>query len=418
MAIVLTLNGNSSGEGFLIAPIGGKTFSVPLGLRSSDGTNVDATLKVVAGGAGVALAKTHLTVTTHEQTIQIHATSASHSHNDTVLQVEVAGKVAASVKMTAITNPVIAFGGRFQARFATDNDFYNEPRGTSAGWNFALEGEPDFVPADNVATTIDKPVGRVVYFNDPPVPVRSHVAPIGVKVTSIQGTLGATTVHFTSGDPIIGLPVNLGPHTYLAANEPQNPSDPPAAETYNPGDEPMAIFEFHLGNAMTGKPKIATDRPFASGLFALTAQEIANFGIIPLATFDTNRKNVLLADYNALSPADRTGTAAGRNLATRIAHLGGDSQAGIPPQNGTLQFGYSGKEIYKGLVNDAISVHPGSSAVANYFSGFPSWVFECELFNYHSDEQCGRVSATLTVQPTPAALVRKPPTDSGPRLPR
>jgi len=120
------------------------------------------------------------------------------------------------------------FGGRFQARFETDG-FYNNPRGTSAGWNFAQEGEPDFVPADSVATAIDKPVGRVDNFNNPVVPVRPHVAPIGVKVTAIKGTAGAASMEFTKGDPIIGLPVNLGPHTYLAPNVSQKFAPPPVS---------------------------------------------------------------------------------------------------------------------------------------------------------------------------------------------
>ena len=418
MSIVLTLNGITTNQGFLIAPSGAKTFPATLGLRTSDGAATAVNLKIAPGGAAVSLANTHLTLSKTEQKVEIHATSASHAQDDTVLQVEAAGKVAASLKLTAITNPHIGFGGRFQARFATDGDFYNEPRGTSAGWNFALEAEPDFVPADNVATSIDKPVGRVVHFNDPPVPLRSHVAPIGVKVTAIKGTVGGKTVQFTIGDPIIGLPVNLGPNTYLAANDPQNPADPPPAETYGPGLEPMAIFEVHVGNILSGKPHTAADRPFATGLFGLTAQEIAKYGIIPLATFNSNRKKLLLADYLALPAADRTGTPAGRNLATRIAHLGGDAAHGIASQQGTLPQGYTGKEIYKGLVNDSLTVQPDSSPVANYYKGSTSWSFVCELLNYHSDEQCGRVDGTLGVQPTGTPLLNVAPTDSGPRLPR
>src|SRR5207248_2430911 len=42
MAIVITINGNNSGEGFLIAPVGGATFPAPLGLRTDDGSSVAA----------------------------------------------------------------------------------------------------------------------------------------------------------------------------------------------------------------------------------------------------------------------------------------------------------------------------------------------------------------------------------------
>jgi hypothetical protein len=68
-----------------------------------------------------------------------------------------------SFTMTAVSNPVIHFGGRFQARFATDGDLCNEPRGISAGWNFAMEGEPDFVPkTENVPVRSGMAVGRAV----------------------------------------------------------------------------------------------------------------------------------------------------------------------------------------------------------------------------------------------------------------
>src|SRR5207244_2252581 len=52
LAIVITINGNNSGEGFLIAPVGGTTFPAPLGLRTDDGSSVAATLQVAAGGTG------------------------------------------------------------------------------------------------------------------------------------------------------------------------------------------------------------------------------------------------------------------------------------------------------------------------------------------------------------------------------
>ena len=104
------------------------------------------------------------------------ATSASSFRNDTILEALVDGKSQATFNLTAITSPQIWFKGRFQVRFATDNDFYNEKRGTESGWNFALEGEPDFVPDDSVPTDINKPVGREVRFNNS-VPLRTHVPP-------------------------------------------------------------------------------------------------------------------------------------------------------------------------------------------------------------------------------------------------
>ena len=253
MTIIISVNGNKSGEGFLIAPDETKTFQVPLGLSTDDGTSVDAALRVASGGAGVAFEQTNITITAVEKFVNIYATSASSYKNDTVLEVLTDGVMKASFNLTAITSPQIWFKGRFQTRFATNADFYNEKRGTTKGWNFALEGEPDFVPDDSVPTDIYKPVGREVRFNDPVPPLRTHVPPIGVSVSSIKGRVGVNTEEFFLGDPIIGQQVDLGPHTYLASNQPVNPSDPPPAERYGDGYEPMALFEFHIAKAFSGK---------------------------------------------------------------------------------------------------------------------------------------------------------------------
>jgi hypothetical protein len=398
MAMIITINGNNSGEGFLIAPVGGTPFTAPLGLRTDDGSSVAATLQVAAGGAGVVIDQTALTITPVEQFTHLHATSASSTRNDTLLQVAVGGVVQASFRLTAISNPQLWFKGRFQARFATDGDFYNEKRGTPNGWNFALEGEPDFVPDDSVPTDIDKPVGREVRFNNP-VQLRPHVPPIGVHVSSVKGELGIHTEEFTVGDPLIGQQVDLGPHTYLASNDPINPDDPPPAETHPAGFEAMAIFEFHIANALSGKSKAPGDRPFAGGFPLLSAAERTQYGIVDLAQFTKDRKAVLLKDYNALTPADRTGTVAGRNLATRIGHLGGDSAAGIAPLAGTLSRGYAGKEEYVGILNDSLVFQPFESSVLRYLAGFDSLMFFARLFNYHSDEQCGQVHGHIGSMP-------------------
>ncbi|MEE9295149.1 MAG: hypothetical protein V3W34_09360, partial [Phycisphaerae bacterium] len=151
MAILISVNGNDSGEGFLIIePFGSRTFPVPVGLRTDDGTTVNATLQIAPGGAGVGFETDTVEISPTETFVQIHATSQSSSRNDTVLQVVVDGAVQASFNLTAISCPQVWFHGRFEARFATDSDYYNEPRGTANGWTWALEGEDDFVPPDSV----------------------------------------------------------------------------------------------------------------------------------------------------------------------------------------------------------------------------------------------------------------------------
>jgi len=447
MAIIINVNGNKSavdangnmtGEGFLIAPVGppvdgGRAFPVPLGLSTNDGTSVNVSVGI-STHANVAQVQflpipgafnydlffdwsniPNITITPVEKFVNIWAQRSSTSRNDTVIQVTAAGAVQASFGLTAITKPQIWFKGRFQARLAVDNDMYNEKRGTSAGWNFTLEGEPDFVPADSVPTDIKKPVGREIHFNNPAVALRTHVPPIGVHIISIKGQAGGSTEEFLVGDPIIRQQVDLGPYTYFAANEAQNTSvDPAPAETYLPGFEPLGLFEFHIADALSGKSHNPQDRPSASGEIALTAEELAIYGIDPdSSTFANARKNTLLSDYRALSPADRTGTAAGRNLARRIAYLGGSPPDGIDPVVPGLPVdlgnqGWAMKEEFRGLINDSLTIKPSIlsysaginsppilSSVLSYFAGFKSLNFFGRFFNYHSDEQCGQIHGVV-----------------------
>ncbi|MDQ2920908.1 MAG: hypothetical protein M3R52_04745, partial [Acidobacteriota bacterium] len=263
MAISLKVNGNPGSEGFLIAPSGGTEFPMPVALKS-DSTTVNATLVVVApAGVTVQLSRTSVTIGPTTTTVKIVAKSPSKKPGDITLQVKVGAKVKASCTLTSIKNARIRFGGRFQARFATDNDFFNHPRGTNLGSTWALEGEPDFVPStNNVPTQPGMAVGRVVRFQNAVAP-RPHVASIGVRVTAVEGNVGIRTVSFKAGDPIIKEIVNLGPNTYLAANEPIPPGPQPF-EHYGPGFEPMENFELHVGTKFAGKPADLNDRPKAN----------------------------------------------------------------------------------------------------------------------------------------------------------
>jgi hypothetical protein len=395
MAIIITVNGSKGPEGFLVAPSGTHEFPVAVGLKTDNGTTVQATLGITASpGVNVQLSQTSVTIGPTQKSVKIVAKSASKKAGDIKLAVKVGAAIKATFTLTALPQPRLRFTGRFQARFATDGDFFNEPRGTSAGWTWALEGEPDFVPpANNVPTQPGMAVGRVVRFQNAVAP-RPRVDPIGVKVTAVEADIGGKTVSFTSGDPVIGQQVSLGPNTYLAANEPI-PAGPQPFETYNPGFEPIENFELHIGSSFSGQPAALSDRPKANGFFALTAAQLTQYGIVPLNTFSSQRKTALLNDYHQLSPSDRTGTAAGRNLATRISHLGGSAPDNIPASQATLPFGWGGQETYNGILNSAIQITPGKSAVLAYFKFFTQFRYSGMFFNFHSDELCGRMDGTL-----------------------
>jgi len=209
MAISVKINGTKATEGFLVTPAGKTSFPVTIALDGATKTTT-ATLRVHSATAQVALSPASIT---GKQTATLTAKTQSGKKNDITLTVEVGGKVVATIPFTAVSNPRIRFMGRYQVRFATDNDFYNDPRGTDQGWNFALDGEPDFVPKkNNVPLKRDQPVGRVIRFHDP-VMLRSHVAPIGVFVISIEGDTATGIVECSAGDPVIGEKVSLGPNT-------------------------------------------------------------------------------------------------------------------------------------------------------------------------------------------------------------
>src|SRR6185436_14812896 len=101
-----------------------------------------------------------------------------------------------------------------------DGDPYNHATGGVVGWTWTLPGEPDFVPVDSVADSTTKPVGRVIRFNNPIAP-RSHTPPVVTTVRAVGATVGGTPEEFTAGDPVIGMPVNVGPDTYFAGNAPK-----------------------------------------------------------------------------------------------------------------------------------------------------------------------------------------------------
>lgn len=84
MAIVVSVNGNSAGGGFLIAPDDGRTFSVPLSLSTNDGTTVNATIDATPNGAGITLPAS-LSIRPAAKVIPINATAASNAQDDTII---------------------------------------------------------------------------------------------------------------------------------------------------------------------------------------------------------------------------------------------------------------------------------------------------------------------------------------------
>jgi hypothetical protein len=231
-----------------------------------------------------------------------------------------------------------------------------------------------------------------------------------VTVKGVEGQIGATIlgtkiVLCTVGDPIIGSLVSLGPDTFLSANSPAPPPPSPQPfEQFGPGLEPMENFECHVGTKFSGKPATLNDRPKANGFFQLSAAELTKYGVVSLNTFASQRKTQLLADYHALTPADRTGTAAGRNLATRIAHLGLCSRR---HRSGNVRCRLDGAARKPTTATSTTRSDHWNSIVMAYFKLSSAFRFSATLLNFHSDEQCGQVDGTL--QPLTPLLNRQMP---------
>lgn len=453
--IVISVNGSSAGDGFLIAPDNGITFSVPLNLSTNDGSTQSATIDATPNGAGVTLPAVAISISPAGITIPIFATAVSAAQGDTVINVHV-GAATTSFTLTAISSPEIWFSGRFEVRFATDNDWYNDPKGTWGALNdgtnplgfgsqgpgntFWLEGEPPFTPSGvdahgvplSVPTTIDKTgVGRVLRFNNP-VALRSHAAPVVTTVNGIRGTLStAAAVYFTAGDPVIGATVNVGPNTYLAQNwEANSPPDPMPKEFQINGDtkEPMALFEFHIDGFFSGKPAIEDpdptkdQRPRSTGYTGWSDDSDSPIptttGVTDFNTFSSARQTQLQNDYDALPAADKptltaggaivplTGSAEGRNLVRRIQALSAATLT--PPSFGggtggrpaSYQSAWESQEKYEnGQVNDSITFQPNTSSVMAFFEGYTAFAYYNKLHTFHTDELDGIVYGSLKVNP-------------------
>jgi hypothetical protein len=87
MAVIAALQGNGSGEGFLVAPVGARTFPAALSLQTDTGT-ADVTLRASPDAAGLVFSQTSCTVTTAPTQVEVHATAKSLSRGDTAIEVD------------------------------------------------------------------------------------------------------------------------------------------------------------------------------------------------------------------------------------------------------------------------------------------------------------------------------------------
>ena len=445
MAVLMSLGGNSAGDGFLVVPQA-VNYEAEIALRTDAGT-ATVTLQASPNPANLVFSTAGpINISTVPTVVTVHALLQSASRGDTTIQVLDGGMaVVASFTVTAIKHPVVNFKGRFEARFATDGARPNvNPMYTAAvdsvvppGRTWGLEGEPLFVPVAGIVPTnlTMTGMGRVVRLNNP-VALRSHAAPVVSTVVSITGETVAGTEKFLAGDPIIGQPVNFGPDTYLAGNN--NASDTPGApapeEYFGAGLEPMALFEINIGTAfappaiyfrgasqvgpfthkagfVNERTRTPDSRPIATGIPPATVADFAEFGLPNQLTFSETRIDQLVADYLALPAGPSLQR---RNLVRRIGHLlpvvssakrtAVQAQAVAPDvfsiRTGTVSVDWNNKEIYTGKVDTALHAGPGgptgTSSVVAYLTEFFSFNLEWVPFAFHTDENCGHHTGKLS----------------------
>ena len=454
MAVLMSVGGNTvSGAGFLVAPQG-TSYETEIALWTDVGT-ASVTLRAdPAHNVGNLLFSNPgpISLSTVPTKVTVRAQQQSSTRGDTAIQVLAGTTVVINFTVTAIRHPVVNFKGRFEARFATDGARpYANPTYTATidsvvppGRTWALEGEPVFVTGSVVPENLEQTgVGRTIRLNNPVAlrgPVGTGPGQVRPVVSTVDSITGETATNpaenFTAGDPIIGLPVNFGPDTYLAGNNNNTNTPGPAPtpeEFWRGGDEPLALFEINIGNSFSppaiyfkGKSTVsgfvakattvntqtrATDtRPIThGGIGSATNSDFAAVGITNnQQTYTEARIDAVLAAYLAL-PAGPSPDR--RNFVRRIGHLlGAASSAGavssakvtatqaqaVAPdvftsRQGTFPVDFSGKETFTGKLDvvSAFHANAANSAVVAYMTEFFAFDVEWNAFGFHTDDNCG-----------------------------
>jgi hypothetical protein len=380
----LTLNGATSGNGFLISPSGGQVFSGTLSLRITAGLEIDVMLRTADASAAPVFfdtAMVHASAT--ETNVKVHGTNASAVANDTIIEAVAGTTVLAQLKLTVVQKPAIRYSGRFQCRLATDPDPFNHQWGVHSSFGmYSVEG-PDPMNPDEL------PLDRIIRFQDA-VALRPFSEPVGVTVTAIEAMVGGANTLFNVGDSILDLPVRLGPNCKLESQD---------GAFAQPGFEPISDFEFHIAGVLSGRSGAAAPRnlsdppsttaPYADGLYKL--DEIgpwkpSDFGY-PEPTWTLHAAAVATAKKAALD-AQVPGSPVETRIRDRRLQEYTNNVSGI-------RFAQRLIERYFGTIDNDINVVPGTSTTLAYFASAPSWSFVGEFFNFDTDLQCGTVTGTI-----------------------
>jgi hypothetical protein len=245
----IQLNGAASGEGFVIVSSEAAPLSATLTLRTTDGSEGDVTCRTAPGGATLAISPTTVHLSGQPAAVQVTASAASGARNDTTVEVVQGDDVLAQFTLTAIERPLLAFRGRFQCRLATDPDPWFHLWGAES--SFGMYAVQSFDPLNPNREPDEPPLDCIIRFQDT-VALRTFCDPIGVTTTQIEAEVGGARVAFTTGDPMIGLPVRLGPNCKFDGRNGTFARD---------GFEPISDFRLSVEPVFAGRSAPAVRRP-------------------------------------------------------------------------------------------------------------------------------------------------------------
>jgi len=397
--VELALSGAASGDALLVVGPSGTPITSTLTLRTTDGSSGAVTVRPAApNAASIVVTPSTVNLSGTEARVQVQASVASTNRNDVAIEIVQGEMVVGRLELTAIENPTLRFAGRFQVRLATDPDPFDHPFGINSSFgSFAVAG-PDPAHPD------EPPFDRIVRLQDAPY-LRPFCDPIGVSVTEIEATVGGIPTRFSTGDPLIGQAVRLGPESWFDS---ENDAFAPA------GFEPITNFQFSIGTAFVGKSVPSVPRPdpsqppgstapTADGVFNLddvinlppgqTPWKPADFGL-PEQTWRLHAQAVTTAKLASLntqvtdpgSPAERIRQ---RRIQEHQQNLGG------------IRAPFRLLEHYRGLIDQEVTIGLDPSGVLAFLATLPAIEFTGDFFNYDSDCHTGTVAGTLSAPPPP-----------------
>jgi hypothetical protein len=220
-----------------------------------------------------------------------------------------------------------------------------------------------------------------------------------VKVTAIEAQVGGARLKFEAGDPLLDLPVRIGPDCKI--DERNNGLSVGFAVG---GYGPISDFSLSLGDLFSGasgpaKPR--PDRDIRPDTTAPYAEGVENIGRAtnppwkpsdfdyPETTWEAHGIAVVADKLSRLEAEEPADDRASRIRERRLAeHRNPATASGIVG-------GFWFMQRYSGALDRALTFAPNPVGALAYLSRLSTIKFSADLLDFDSDCQCGTVTGTL-----------------------